>query len=363
MTLPRDVRPPNSDYMGLTRSARLNAALVQLHGQLFDSNGQLRPQYCEYVDCPVCGSSHSNIYCIKDYFQHVRCSTCSLVYLNPRLNEQATVQFYNSEANEIYNEAKFPSRVNVNSLDDKTNKENAAFLGKIFNKLIKSDLPLKDVRILEIGCAKGYFLNCAAALGAQPFGIELNQRNAAIAKTNKKITIYQKEIFECELPDEFFDVCYARDVIEHIHNPIKFLLELARVTKQGGLIFLDTHNIDSLINSIVGGKHTCIFGFEHPVHWSPQTLKLALEKVNFSIIDIVYSSQDLSVSNIIEYFKSSTWTTIFSWQANPKRYLLLSLLSKILALPLLRQASNFMLARAAAKGGRGSTMKVVAQKN
>jgi hypothetical protein len=226
MTLPQDVRPQNIDYMGLTRSARLNAALVQLHGQLFDSNGQLRPQYCEYIDCPVCGSSHSNIYCIKDYFQHVRCTSCSLVYLNPRLNEQATVQFYNSEANEIYNEAKFPSQANVNSLDDKTNKENAAFLGNFFNKSTESDLPLKDIKILEIGCAKGYFLSCAAALGAKPFGIELNQRNAEIAKTNQKLTIYQKEIFECELQSDFFDVCYARDVIEHIHNPTNFLGEM-----------------------------------------------------------------------------------------------------------------------------------------
>lgn len=338
---------------------RLNRALRDLHSKIFQDDGAMRLEYQESTDCPVCGSNISKSYCTKDNFQHVKCCKCEMVYINPRLNKAATLEFYNSPVNEIYNEQKFHASVEGESPDDRINAHNIRLIATYFTKVVDGQMPLIGKKLIEIGCAKGYFLKQAKNLGADVFGVELNKVNAEIAQNSVAGIIYDKDIFELSLPSETFDIIYMRDVIEHIHNPIPFMEEMSRLLKPGGMIFLETHNIDGLIHRVVGGKHTCVFGFEHPVHWSYKTLKLALEKSGIFVDKAHFESADLNLLTFLGYYRTSTWTTIHSWKSNALITLLLRILSIPFRIPYINYLSSLPLVLLANYFRVGSTMKVI----
>jgi len=340
---------------------RLNAALKTLHSELFDANGNLHSRFSQSTACPVCASTDSREYCVKDQFRYQTCNSCGMVYMNPRLNLQATLSFYNSHANEVYNETKFHKIPDGTSIDDKINYENLLLIAKHVG-VEGQEESLKGKRVLEIGCAKGYFLNCAKELGAEAFGVELNEANVEIARRIHGKNIYDCDLFELKLRDESFDVVYTRDVIEHIHEPTPFLKEISRLVKPGGLVFMETHNIDGLIHRIVRGKHTCIFGFEHPVHWSPKTLSLALSKSGLETRKIYFNSADLRILDIIQYYRQSTFTTIFPWRVSMPLDMLLKVISIPFRLSFVRNVEKYLFSRLANFLKAGSTMKVVAYK-
>jgi len=344
-----------------SQAVRLNAALVSLHAELFDANGNLKPEFSQRTACPVCGSADSREYCIKDHFRYQTCNSCGMVYMNPRLNTEATLAFYNSQANEIYNEDKFHIISDSTSLDDKINFDNLHLIAKHIGTK-GGEGGLKGKRVLEIGCAKGYFLNCAKELGAEVVGVELNQGNFEIARQTLGRNVFNRELFELNLPSESFDVIYTRDVIEHIHDPAPFINELSRLLKPGAMVFFETHNIDGLIHRIVRGKHTCIFGFEHPVHWSPKTLSLAFSKSGLVTQNIYFDSLDFGIMDIIQYHMQSTWTTIFPWKASKPLEIVLKLLSIPFRVQGIRKIDQFLMPRLANYLEAGSTMKVIAFK-
>ncbi len=338
---------------------RLNLALRDLHSTIFDNEGSMRPEYAEFTDCPVCHSKLSKNYCRKDSFQHVKCRACGMVYITPRLNHAATLEFYNSSVNEIYNEQKFHAYDEGESPDDQINATNLGLITEYFATTDNVKGSLVGKSLIEIGCAKGYFLKQAKKLGAEVRGVELNKVNAEAARSSVGAYIYEKDIFELHLPSETFDIVYMRDVIEHIHNPLPFVVELSRLLRPGGMIFIETHNIDGLIHRLVGGKHTCLFGFEHPVHWSYKTLKIALEKSGVFVDKVHFESADLNALTIFAYFRASTWTTIYHWKSTAIVTFFLRVLSVPFRIPYVNYLSSLPLAFFANYFRQGSTMKVI----
>ena len=351
----------NHSDPGALRDVRWMEALQSLHGVLFEDGTRLKPEFSECTACPVCTANDTRPYCVKDQFVYKACRSCGMVFMSPRLNAEATLKFYNSVANEIYNETKFHEAAEGVSLDDKINRENLRVICEHLGRDLAPGA-LNGVKILDIGCAKGYFLKCAKELGAESFGIELNQKSVEIARHTLGANVYDRDLFELQLPDLFFDVVYTRDVIEHIHNPGPFLKEMARIMKPGALTFMETHNVDGLIHRIVRGKHTCVFGFEHPVHWSPKTLTLALEKSGLVTKNVYFESADLRLEEILQYFKQSTFTTIFPWKARQPLNFMLRAISVIFRVPGIRTLDKWLMLSLAKFFKAGSTMKVLAIK-
>ena len=305
----------------MTYDERLNLALQKEHQKVMDTpRSDLFSEVAIRLNaCPVCTNPNHYIYCVKDLFVHKKCKNCGFVYLDPRLNQVATVAFYNSEVNEIYNEIKFHS-IEHTTADDAENLKNYELLKKHISVV-------KGKKLLEIGPGKGTFLAKAASDGFEVHAIELN---SLLIERLKKTTdkIYVQDILELDLPDDYFDVIYFRDVMEHIPDISPFLQKVKQVLKPGGILFIDTHNIDSLINRATRQYHTVIFAFEHPVHWSPKTLSLAGTLAGLTPQNVYFDYSDLSLSRIIYYYLVPSFTYIFP----PKR----SKLSKFILGKLLR---------------------------
>ncbi len=337
---------------------RLHNSLLSFHQQLFDEKKNIRKEFSEKTNCPVCHTDKSHLLFEKDFFHYHRCDNCSMVYMNPRLNDEATKSFYNSEVNRVYNERKFDAVSTSTALDNSRNTENV----RVLKEFLKRRNPI-GLKLLEIGCAKGVFLKEAKKNGFEVHGLELNRENCEFANQLVGGNVHGKDLLTMNYPSASFDVVYMRDVIEHIHNPSPFLAEISRILRPGGAIFLETHNIDGWVFRLLGARHTVIFGFEHPVHWSPSTLSLALEKHGMKTKQVNLNSADFTIRSFARYFLKPTYTTIFPAERKNKiAHFLIKVIFFLFSRPPLRQLDESLLPRLANGAGAGSTMKLLAVK-
>jgi SAM-dependent methyltransferase len=109
-------------------------------------------------------------------------------------------------------------------------------------------------KLLDVGCAKGFFLFHAKKAGFEPYGIDIS--NYAIHEGQK---LFGDSVVCCNVEesipfsDEVFDVITCWDLIEHLRNPFAVLRNLGKKLKKGGLIFVETCNYDSLSRKLVQG--------------------------------------------------------------------------------------------------------------
>lgn len=331
---------------------RLSSALQSEHHSLLDAdNANFSKDYKEDLKgCPVCKSKEYSVYCVKDKFVHKECNECGLIYLDPKLNREATLKFYNSPVNEIYNEQKF-HRENEVLPDDVENLDN-------YRLLLNTIDSVKGKKLLEIGPGRGTFLAKAAEDGFEVHAIELNKR---LIENLKKITehIYSDDLQNIDLPENYFDVIYFRDVMEHIDIPIPFLSKLHKILKPGGVIFIDTHNIKSLVNSSTKQYHTVIFAFEHPVHWSPESLTYACEKVGLSLKSKHFDHKHQSLADIVTYKINPSFTYIYPPKRSSMSFLYYRILNRLLQFPLIKGIDRAISVQLSKLLGRGAKMQMI----
>jgi 2-polyprenyl-3-methyl-5-hydroxy-6-metoxy-1,4-benzoquinol methylase len=339
--------------MTQTYAARLHAALVEQHRKCFDPERRaLRPEYAEYIDCPVCDSSNAELFFEKDWFTFSRCRECAMVYLNPRLNEQATYAFYNSQWNAIYNETKFDEVSTSTKLDDEINAAN-------LERIVR----LRDHgRLLEIGCAKGFFLRTAKNAGFEVHGLELNERNARIARADVGDGVLNVDLFTAAYPADHFDVIYMRDVFEHVPKPKAMLEEMNRIARPGCVVFIEVPNIEGLMYKLVRQRHICVFGFEHLNYWAPETLGNLLERTGWTVRDVVHSSLDFSLRDVLLAYARPGFTTLFPPEPPPVVRKTLEVLLDVFARPPLARLDPMITRALANRVRRGSVIKVLAEK-
>ncbi len=96
--------------------------------------------------------------------------------------------------------------------------------------------------ILDVGCHSGTFTKkiIDKLKSKEIYGIDIS--NQAIALAKKRIPYGHFEVADAaKLPfkDNFFEAVFCLEVLEHVDNPKKILLEIKRVLKKGGyVIFL-----------------------------------------------------------------------------------------------------------------------------
>ena len=126
-------------------------------------------------------------------------------------------------------------------LNDITNASFINFLGD-----------LSDKTICDFGCGTGHLIDNIVSRfpSARPTGIDISLEQLKIAediiKKNPRVTLLNADALKNTLPDNYFDVTYARYLLEHLSDPKRAAREMLRVTKEGGQIIAqenDLHNV------------------------------------------------------------------------------------------------------------------------
>jgi 2-polyprenyl-3-methyl-5-hydroxy-6-metoxy-1,4-benzoquinol methylase len=108
---------------------------------------------------------------------------------------------------------------------------------------------LRGRRLLDVGCDTGTFLETAAEqFGVVPVGVDVAEMAVAAARS-RGIEAWHSTIENA--PDTLMGLpaITAIDLIEHVSDPARFLREICRRLEPGGVVYIETPNIDSAVYS------------------------------------------------------------------------------------------------------------------
>lgn len=215
----------------------------------------------------------------KTTFDIVKCINCGLIYVGNRVRN----------LNTIYDVEKYYSRGcsigGGRGYQDYISHKNSKIkdFGK---KLSKIESYGKKGRILDVGCATGFFLYVAKERKWKTFGVELSKYSSNYARDEFGLNVFTGELIDEKLPGGHFDVITMWDVIEHIQDPLSNLKEANRILKDNGLIVISTADVNSL-NAVLSKEKWSLFAPPmHLYYFSKKTLKQMLEKTGFDTVEL-----------------------------------------------------------------------------
>jgi len=143
-------------------------------------------------------------------------------------------------------------------------------------------------RLLDVGAHAGRLMSLAQRAGWGVEGIELNPRTAAQAAASTGALVHHGNIFSTE-PRAPFDAVTLIDVLEHIPDPLCALRRVAGWIRPGGAIVIKVPNgaaqrLKELARARVrpGYRPTLADNLVHVNHFTPASLRLALERTGFT---------------------------------------------------------------------------------
>jgi 2-polyprenyl-6-hydroxyphenyl methylase/3-demethylubiquinone-9 3-methyltransferase len=152
---------------------------------------------------------------------------------------------------------KFKPLHNFNPIRIKYIKENIV---KDFN-IRSSEKPLKNIKLLDIGCGGGLLSEPMCRLGASVVGIDASKKNIEVAKfhakKNKLKINYRVASPEMLKTKVKFDVILNMEIVEHVEDVNFFIKESSKLLKKNGLMFVATLNktLKSYVFAIIGAEY------------------------------------------------------------------------------------------------------------
>jgi SAM-dependent methyltransferase len=107
-------------------------------------------------------------------------------------------------------------------------------------------------KLLDIGCATGFFLEMASQMGYKAVGVEISDFASKYGSEKLGLNIINKELRAAKFQEASFDIVTLWDVIEHFPDPRLELIEINRILVKGGIIGIITPDIGALLPRILG---------------------------------------------------------------------------------------------------------------
>lgn len=193
----------------------------------------------ETVVCTICDNTeyntilHSKSLYSEDLFPLVKCTQCSLMYINPRMSTQEVFEIYTNLSTKEY----------YKDLWNKRYGEGLALL----RRYVLPNYPWAS-SILEIGSGTGAMLSAAEKLGFKDlWGIEPNTEACEIANQENPHFNMIPNIDVCnekqmEAIEKKFDVIFSYHTFEHLPNPKIALLNAVKLLNENGAIIVAVPN-------------------------------------------------------------------------------------------------------------------------
>ena len=145
-------------------------------------------------------------------------------------------------------------------------------------------------RLLDVGCGLGDFLVEMSRLGWDAEGIELDPKMRDLCQ--QRGLIVQGGTLESQrYPDDSFDAITAKHVIEHVHDPVQFLEECARILKPDGTLVILTPNLHSLGHRVFRDAWIGLDAPRHLVLFAPDSLRRAAEVAGLQVVRLWSSAR------------------------------------------------------------------------
>ena len=271
------------------------------------------------VACNMCGCEYAEPLITKFGYDLVRCKNCGLAYVGNPPDEAAVKAFYTAQA-DYHEELLDPAHPSFERMRGVARQHVA---------MLKRSRPdLSGLKILDVGCSSGLFLDEVRKTGARTFGAELSPDTAAFAKRHFGLDVHQGDWRSAGYGEAAFDVITLFDVIEHLPDPLAELEALLPLLKPGGLLLQSTPDIDGLFPraSYPLAKRLDYWPHPEPPHhlfqFSARTLSAMTERAGYSVTRTDQTRIHLSYS----------FGTPRHWRRSPKMLAYAALFAPIAAI-------------------------------
>lgn len=146
----------------------------------------------------------------------------------------------NNEIYEVYGERWYSAYDDPIAL---LRAENKLKVPWIYERISK--LPVRDPKILDVGCGAGFLCNAFAEKGLTVTGLDSSSESLRIASLHDhtaRVHYKTGDAYHLPFDDESMDVITCLDFLEHVEKPDLVIKECARVLRPNGLFFFHTFN-------------------------------------------------------------------------------------------------------------------------
>lgn len=161
--------------------------------------------------------------------------------------------------------------------------------------------------VLEVGCATGNFRQHLPS-DISYTGLEFNQK-AIDAARRRGLDVSAVSLEQvAEKHEAKFDSVFAFQVLEHVALPRRFLLDMVRAAKPGGLIVFSVPNEDSFLKYEV--NNVTNFPPHHATRWSNTTFERLGGLIGAQLLDVAH--EPLTPGHRRSYAEAQLWRVVSS---------------------------------------------------
>lgn len=161
---------------------------------------------------------------------------------------------------------------------------------KLVNWLTRSGYIPPQGQLLDVGCGNGAFLRAFGAVypAWSMTGLELNDHNRSVVEAVPGVKSFHVGSIE-SVPGQF-NLITLIHVLEHIPSPARFLHALKEKLLPGGILLIETPNLNTSPFDILVA--------EHCTHFTASTLLKVIEQTPFTVIQLEedYVPKELTVA-------------------------------------------------------------------
>lgn len=254
----------------------------------------------EVKTCQVCGSDNHQTLFEEPPYRVQRCQECSLVFVTPRWDDASIGQVYDAD----YWQSDSPKTKGYADYASEAHLYLKTYRRRM--GLVREQVP-PGGKVLDVGCAAGYFLRVMRDAGYETYGVELSSAIAQHAIDELGADrIFVGTLAEAAGAPGFaansFDLITFWDVIEHVPDPQALLRQAASMLKPDGALIIETQNVDSRFASLLGRRWHHFKHEEHIYHFSPSTMPRLLAQGGFRVAKMTsdYGGKYVSLGFIAE---------------------------------------------------------------
>lgn len=243
--------------------------------------------------CDLCGAERRRHFAsgrdfelrtCRNEWTFVACEACGHVWLDPRPAVSTLPVIYPPTYYAYSYESTIPWIARAGK----------AFLDRRKMAGIVAALPHRVTGYADVGCGTGRYLQAMAQSGvpkARIHGLELDAKVVAQLRS-EGFQAHHDRVETCTaIPDASLDLVTMFHVIEHVESPAQVLDRIARWMVPGGVLALETPNLDSLDARTFGERWWG--GYHIPRHWhlfTPETLSAMLRRHGFEPFAVRYQT-------------------------------------------------------------------------
>ena len=213
--------------------------------------------------------------------QMVRCTSCGLHYVRPRLRWDLILEGYKGGTDENFvSQVAFRERTFRGCLDK-----------------IESLAKPKGKRVLDVGAAGGSFLAACREKGYEPLGCEPSTWMCGFARERYGLDLHPGTIFDMPVAAGSVDLLTLWDVIEHTPDPKAVLARAHELLTPEGVLVMSWPDNASLAARLLGGKWPFLLTV-HLYYFTPATMTELLRRTGFRALDYRMHVQTLELGYV-----------------------------------------------------------------